>query len=169
VVAASTLTVGRPEGRICSRTAEGADSNLSHEGSETTDVWMPSPASSSCAATATDSSLPVATIVAAGEGWSRTTPAPISTAEPSVMLATVWRDSTSAVGPSCRTARTQASRVSFGSAGRITCRPGMARNVARCSTGWCVGPSSPTPTESWLKTKTQRARESAASLSAGRR
>ena len=34
------------------------------------------------------------------------------------------------------------------SAGRITCRPGMARSEASCSTGWWVGPSSPTPTES---------------------
>ena len=31
-------------------------------------------------------------------------------------------------------------------------RPGMARSVARCSIGWWVGPSSPSPTESWVQT-----------------
>ena len=41
-----------------------------------------------------------------------------------------------------------AAAVSLASAGRITRRPGMARIAASCSTGWCVGPSSPTPTES---------------------
>ena len=30
--------------------------------------------------------------------------------------------------------------------------PGMARREATCSTGWCVGPSSPTPMESCVKT-----------------
>ena len=44
--------------------------------------------------------------------------------------------------------------VSLASAGRMSWRPGMARSAARCSTGWWVGPSSPTPTESWLNTKT---------------
>ena len=38
--------------------------------------------------------------------------------------------------------------VSAGSAGRITSRFGIARNAATVSTGWCGGPSSPTPTES---------------------
>ena len=35
-----------------------------------------------------------------------------------------------------------------GVAGRRSIRPGMARSEARCSTGWWVGPSSPTPMES---------------------
>ena len=39
----------------------------------------------------------------------------------------------------------QHSAVSTPSAGRSTSRFGMARNAARCSIGWCVGPSSPTP------------------------
>ena len=38
---------------------------------------------------------------------------------------------------------------SFASAGRITVSFGIARIAARCSTGWWVGPSSPTATESW--------------------
>ena len=38
---------------------------------------------------------------------------------------------------------------SFASAGRITVSCGIARIAARCSTGWWVGPSSPTATESW--------------------
>ena len=28
----------------------------------------------------------------------------------------------------------------------------LARSAARCSTGWCVGPSSPSPIESWVIT-----------------
>jgi hypothetical protein len=36
--------------------------------------------------------------------------------------------------------------------GRITSSPGMARSEGRCSTGWCVGPSSPTPIESCVNT-----------------
>ncbi len=79
-----------------------------------------------------------------------------------------WRDSTSAVGPSWATAAFHAATVSLASAGRITCSPGIARSVARCSTGWCVGPSSPTPTESCDHTNTTLARESAASRTGGR-
>ena len=45
----------------------------------------------------------------------------------------------------------QVSATSFASAGRNTSRPGIARSDASCSTGWCVGPSSPTPIESWVK------------------
>ena len=72
---------------------------------------------------------------------------------------TPWRVSTSTVGPSWSTAARHAAAVSLASAGRITCRPGIARSVARCSTGWWVGPSSPTPTESWLNTNTALAHE----------
>ena len=42
--------------------------------------------------------------------------------------------------------------VSFASAGRTTCKFGIARNAQRCSTGWWVGPSSPNPIESWVQT-----------------
>ena len=38
------------------------------------------------------------------------------------------------------------------SAGRITHRSGTARKPARCSIGWWVGPSSPSPIESWVMT-----------------
>ncbi len=51
-------------------------------------------------------------------------------------------------------ASAQAWAVSLASAGRITSSPGIARSEARCSIGWWVGPSSPTPTESWVQTKT---------------
>ena len=44
-------------------------------------------------------------------------------------------------------ASSQHSAVSTASAGRNTLRLGMARSAARCSTGWCVGPSSPSPIE----------------------
>ena len=46
----------------------------------------------------------------------------------------------------------QHSAVSTASAGRKTLRLGMARMLARCSIGWWVGPSSPTPMESWVMT-----------------
>ena len=94
-------------------------------------------------------------------------PAPVSTAEPSVVTSMFWRLRIKAVGPSWWTASTQAWIVSFPSAGRITWRPGIARSAARCSTGWCVGPSSPTPTESWVNTKQTFALDSDASRIAG--
>jgi hypothetical protein len=46
----------------------------------------------------------------------------------------------------------QASTVSLASAGCSTTNPGTARSDASCSTGWWVGPSSPTPIESCVKT-----------------
>ena len=45
----------------------------------------------------------------------------------------------------------QVSTTSLASAGRNTRRPGTARSDDSCSTGWWVGPSSPTPMESWVK------------------
>ena len=45
-----------------------------------------------------------------------------------------------------------ASAISFASPGRITISPGIGRSDARCSTGWCIGPSSTTPIESWVNT-----------------
>jgi hypothetical protein len=48
------------------------------------------------------------------------------------------------------TAWRQASTVSLKSAGRTTSMLGVARSVASCSIGWWVGPSSPTPIESWV-------------------
>ena len=72
-------------------------------------------------------------------------------------------------GPSAwRSASSQHSAVSTASAGRNTSMFGIARRLARCSTGWCVGPSSPSPIESWVATKITRWRISAASRSAGR-
>ena len=46
-----------------------------------------------------------------------------------------------------------AATVSLASAGLMTMKFGMALSEARCSTGWCVGPSSPTAMLSWVKTK----------------
>ena len=45
----------------------------------------------------------------------------------------------------------QASTTSLASAGRRVIKPGMARRESSCSTGWCVGSSSPTPIESCVK------------------
>jgi hypothetical protein len=67
-----------------------------------------------------------------------------------------------------RMAISQASAVSTASAGRSTSTLGMARKLARCSTGWCVGPSSPSPIESWVRTWMARVPISAASRMAGR-
>ena len=59
------------------------------------------------------------------------------------------------MGPSVRAmAARQASAVSGPSAGRMTRSRGMARSAARCSTGWWVGPSPPSPIESWVQTYT---------------
>ena len=62
------------------------------------------------------------------------------------------RERTSVTGW-CRSFRMtrHASTTSLGSPGRSTIRPGIARRLARCSIGWCVGPSSPTPMESCVK------------------
>ena len=38
--------------------------------------------------------------------------------------------------------------VSFASAGRSVSVLGIARKLSSASTGWCVGPSSPSPIES---------------------
>ena len=44
----------------------------------------------------------------------------------------------------------------------------MARSEANCSTGWCVGPSSPRPMESWVHEKMTWSAESAARRTDGR-
>ena len=44
----------------------------------------------------------------------------------------------------------------------------MSRSAAACSTGWCVGPSSPTPMESCVSTYTTRSPMSADIRMAGR-
>ena len=77
--------------------------------------------------------------------------APLET--PSVFLLDVitgvsCRVKSIAVGPSWVTASSHADEVSFASAGLNTSRFGIERREAACSTGWCVGPSSPTATES---------------------
>ena len=78
-----------------------------------------------------------------------------------------WRDSSSAVGPPSRSmAAVQATAVSTASHGRQTSRFGMRRRLAACSTGWCVGPSSPRPIESCVSTKIERIFISAAIRSA---
>ena len=58
-----------------------------------------------------------------------------------------------AVGPSFLSmAICQAMAVSLASAGLITQRFGISLKELSCSTGWWVGPSSPRPMESWVKT-----------------
>ena len=78
-----------------------------------------------------------------------------------------WRESRRLVGPSRRsTAACHATIDSTASHGRHTDMFGINRNVAACSTAWCVGPSSPRPMESWVNTKTTRCPISAAIRSA---
>ena len=56
--------------------------------------------------------------------------------------------------PLARARSATPSTVSFASPGRTYQRFGIARSAMWCSTGWCVGPSSPTPTESCVHTQT---------------
>ena len=61
-------------------------------------------------------------------------------------------------GPSLRSiAAAQATAVSTVSQGRQTSMPGSGAGWTTCSTDWCVGPSSPRPMESCVKTKMLRA------------
>ncbi len=83
-----------------------------------------------------------------------------------------WRDSSSAEGPPAWTAMPrlagraradcQATAVSVVSQGRQTWRLGIRRRLPACSIDWWVGPSSPRPMESWVKTCTTRCFISAA-------
>ena len=67
--------------------------------------------------------------------------------------ANAWRDKINELGPvACLIDSPHATAVSTVSHGRHTCMLGMIRKLATCSTGWCVGPSSPNPIESWVKT-----------------
>jgi hypothetical protein len=84
-------------------------------------------------------------------------------------VATLCRVSTSSTGQSrVSTATFHATAVSFASQGRITMTFGIARRFASCSTGWCVGPSSPSAMLSWVKTWTTCRPISAASRIGGR-
>ncbi len=58
--------------------------------------------------------------------------------------------------------------VSLASAGRRYQRFGIVRNAMWCSTGWCVGPSSPSPTESCDHTHSVSSPISAERRTAGR-
>jgi hypothetical protein len=62
------------------------------------------------------------------------------------------RERMSAVGPVLRLiAWMYAAAVSSASPGRMTSRLGIMRSDDTVSTGWCVGPSSPTPIESCVQ------------------
>ena len=61
-----------------------------------------------------------------------------------------------------------ASTVSFASAGRITARFGINRSDITCSTGSCVGPSSPTAILSCVQTQIDFRCDSADNRTAGR-
>ena len=55
-------------------------------------------------------------------------------------------------GVAARGVSSHTTAVSLASAGRTTVKSGMARSAASCSIGWCVGPSSPSATESCVQT-----------------
>ena len=64
-----------------------------------------------------------------------------------------WRERESTEGvEDVVSASPQHSAVSIISHGRYTFKFGIARKLERCSTGWCVGPSSPKPMESCVIT-----------------
>ena len=80
-----------------------------------------------------------------------------------------WRESTRAVGSWVWVSATfQAIAVSLASPGRMVSSPGVARSMASCSMGWWVGPSSPTPIESWVNTNTTGSSMIAARRTGGR-
>ena len=84
-------------------------------------------------------------------------------------VGTFCRDRTSPAGRSVFSRIVfHAKTVSFASAGRTMSRCGMFRSDHRCSTGWCVGPSSPRPIESCVQTNVEGISISAASRTAPR-
>ena len=142
----------------------------------TTRAAMPGVPSRSAASTASPTSEPVAISVTAsrrrGLAQHVARRAAASRGAKSAgrsSTAVFWRQSAISVGPSLRSsASPHAAAVSRPSAGRTTSRLGIARSAARCSTGWCVGPSSPTKMQSCVNTHTTGSFMSADSRIAGR-
>ena len=126
---------------------------ISQHGIDTTRAAIPSPSQQLARLEGECTSEPVAIMMACGGAAraSASTYAPRARPDAGASLSrsstgSFWRVSTMATGPSrCVIAQRQASTVSLASAGRTTARFGMARSDIRCSTGWCVGPSSPRP------------------------
>ena len=68
-------------------------------------------------------------------------------------IGSFWREKMSTTGDlGVVMAMRQASVLSLASAGRSTTILGMMRRASTCSTGWWVGPSSPSPMLSWVNT-----------------
>mmetsp|Transcript_52932 Transcript_52932/g.137943 ORF Transcript_52932/g.137943 Transcript_52932/m.137943 type:complete len:225 (+) Transcript_52932:281-955(+) len=158
-VAASMETRARHEpGRTLSWYSALCCLNSSTQGTLTKRTAQPSAFSMSYACTMRATSLPVAMrINSNGSSVSLRMYAPLdrplagaNTERSSVGNA--WRDKTTAAGSCVRVMITfHISSTSLASQGRNVNKPGTERNAARCSIGWCVGPSSPTPIESWVK------------------
>src|SRR5581483_999337 len=158
--AASTASVGTSDGRTCSCASSSSAANSVQLGIDTTRTLRPSASRTGFASrhTATSDPVPMSTMSRSSSGsttpsLSETTYAPARSpcaCSGVTTTGTSWRVRTSAVGPSLSMATCHATAVSLASAGRMSRSPGMARIAARCSTGWCVGPSSPRPTESWV-------------------
>ena len=162
-------------GSTSSRYSADCASNSSQPGIDTTRTAIPSSVSLRPASSVRPTSAPVAIRIRSGEELdSHSVYAPRSSSEAgasSVLssVGTFCRENESATGPSVRSSATrQACAVSFASAGRTNQRNGMARSAAYVSTGWCVGPSSPRPTESCVQTQTTGSRISAERRTAGR-
>jgi hypothetical protein len=141
----------------------------------TTRIASPVAASRAAASIATPTSEPVAiSVIASRASLSRSTDAPRRRSAASndagrSSAGSVWRESAKSVGPSARSSATpNAAAVSSPSAGRITSRFGMSRSADRCSTAWCVGPSSPRKMLSCVYTHSTRSFISAASRIEGR-
>ncbi len=78
------------------------------------------------------------------------------------------RDRARPTGSARSSTHRHAHTVSLASAGRTTAKRGIARSDARCSIGWWVEPSSPSPMESCVQTKVTGRCMSAARRTAGR-
>ena len=146
------------EGKIDSLYSEDCCSNAYQFGIEITRTPLPCCSNSFAASTAKLTSDPDANNkYSSCCSVSKTIYAPFLTPFSTVCLSTskvgkFWRVNTNDVGVcSDSSATSQATRVSLPSAGRITFMLGIARRPANCSIGSCVGPSSPTAIESWVK------------------
>mmetsp|Transcript_39885 Transcript_39885/g.109850 ORF Transcript_39885/g.109850 Transcript_39885/m.109850 type:complete len:201 (+) Transcript_39885:806-1408(+) len=151
---ASHASTGTSAGKISRLYCSGCSSKSSQHGIETTAARRPRPlvaSMSSC----TSEPVPTSTTSAGGSAAGSTTYAPLATASTleAARLAQPWRESAITHGVRRRSsAIAYAPDTSLASAGRSVSVLGVARKLSSASTGWWVGPSSPSPIESCVAT-----------------
>ncbi len=155
--------------RTRARYAASWRANSSQHGSDTTAASIPPLASSARAASAAPSSEPLAISVACRtpEAASATRYPPRATALlPGAARTAAWATAESRItlGPSAwRSASSRHSAASTAQPGRNTSRPGIARRLASCSSGWSIGleatadsPSSVSSCTTWQPVRAAR-------------